>query len=205
MAVYPLQFRSALPTVVMLSLAIAGCSRSPGVRANASDPAKPVAAAVVQKDSVRRSVDVVGTLAAVDQVTVSSEADGKVRGVLADLGDRVKAGQVLMQLDNEKQQYTLRAAAGGARARARAVRRAATRSTCPRSRRPRTCSGPTPISVQAKQAYDRASELFKRTLISQQAFDDARGGAAVEAGGLRRRRCRTPGTCAPASRRRRRR
>ena len=50
-------------------------------------------------------VEVVGTLAAVDQVTVSSEADGKVSEILADLGDRVTAGQALNRLDNEKQQY----------------------------------------------------------------------------------------------------
>ena len=68
--------------------------------------AKRVATAVVVKNSVRRSVDVVGTLAAVDQVTISSEAEGTVRAILADLGDRVKAGQVLIQLDHEKQQYT---------------------------------------------------------------------------------------------------
>ena len=77
----------------------------------------------MREDPVHRAVDVVGTLAAVDQVTISSEADGKVRAILADLGDRVRAGQVLVQLDNEKQQYTLRAAAGGARPRAGAVRR----------------------------------------------------------------------------------
>ncbi len=29
-----------------------------------------------------------------------------MRAILADLGDRVKAGQVLIQLDKEKQQYT---------------------------------------------------------------------------------------------------
>ena len=42
-----------------------------------------------------------GTLAAVDQVTISSEADGKVSRILADLGDRVKAGQPLILVDRE--------------------------------------------------------------------------------------------------------
>src|SRR5678815_4777890 len=59
----------------------------------------------VRRDGVRRSVDVVGTLTAVDQVTVSSETDGTVRAILADLGDRVTAGQVIVRLDNERQQY----------------------------------------------------------------------------------------------------
>ena len=70
------------------------------------DP-KPIAVAVVHKASVPRAVDVVGTLAAVDQVTVSSEADGRVEKINADLGDRVRAGQVLIQLDDEKQRYAL--------------------------------------------------------------------------------------------------
>ena len=74
-------------------------------------------------DPVRRSVDVVGTLTAVDQVTVSSEADGTVRAILADLGDRVKTGQVLVRLDNERRRYTQPAAAGGACSHARPIRR----------------------------------------------------------------------------------
>src|SRR4029079_19316895 len=67
---------------------------------------KPVAIALVRRDSVRRAVDVVGTLTDVDQVTVSSETDGTVRAILADLGDRVQAGQVIVRLDKERQQYS---------------------------------------------------------------------------------------------------
>jgi multidrug efflux pump subunit AcrA (membrane-fusion protein) len=37
---------------------------------------------------VKRSVELVGTLAAVDEVMISSEAEGKVSRILADLGDR---------------------------------------------------------------------------------------------------------------------
>ena len=107
-----------------LAVSLAGCSKSETAQASSQDgAAKPVKVEPVRQESVSRAVDVVGTLTAVDQVTISSEADGKVSRILADLGDRVKAGQVLMQIDNEKQQYTLRAAAGRARARARAVRR----------------------------------------------------------------------------------
>src|SRR5207248_6788089 len=67
--------------------------------------AKAVKTEAVKQETVKRSVEVVGTLAAVDQVTISSEAEGKVSRILADLGDRVTAGQALIQLDNEKQQY----------------------------------------------------------------------------------------------------
>ena len=90
-----------------MAVTVAGCGKSQTADAKARDgAAKAVATTPVVKNSVRRSVDVVGTLAAVDQVTISSEAEGTVRAILADLGDRVKAGQILIELDNEKQQYT---------------------------------------------------------------------------------------------------
>ena len=59
------------------------------------------------QEKIRRTVEVVGTLAAEDEVTISSQADGAVRRVLADLGDRVKSGQTLVELDREKLQYNL--------------------------------------------------------------------------------------------------
>ena len=81
----------------------AGCTKADSALAGAADgQARQVTVVPVKRDPVRRSVDVVGTLTAVDQVTVSSEADGTVRAILADLGDRVKAGQVLVRLDNER-------------------------------------------------------------------------------------------------------
>src|SRR5690242_7069678 len=50
---------------------------------------------------------VVATLAAYEQVTISSEGEGKVLRILADLGDRVSAGQPLVELDREKSEYRL--------------------------------------------------------------------------------------------------
>src|SRR5262245_3120044 len=98
---------SGLTVAVVVSLIAAGCSKNETAQARSGDPApKSVKVETVRRDSLRRSVDVVGTLAAVDQVTISSEADGKVRTILADLGDRVSTGQVLIQVDSEKQQYT---------------------------------------------------------------------------------------------------
>ena len=102
----PIHRGAATPTIaalLVLSLGALGCSKSETAQARSRDAAvKPVSVSPVHKNSVRRSVDVVGTLAAVDQVTISSEADGRVREVLADLGDLVKAGQVLIRLDSEQ-------------------------------------------------------------------------------------------------------
>jgi len=160
-----------------LALATVGCSKSQTAQASDSDAAaKPVAAATVQKDPVRRTVDVIGTLAAVDQVIISSEADGNVRGILADLGDRVKAGQVLIQLDNEKQQYSYEQQQA-ALARTLAQYGAPDPQHLPDIEQTPDVQKANADLVQAVRAFDRASELFKRTLISQEALDDARTAA----------------------------
>ena len=61
----------------------------------------------VRQEDAKRSVEVVGTLAAEDQVTIASQAEGAVSRVLVDLGDHVKAGQALIELDREKLEYNL--------------------------------------------------------------------------------------------------
>jgi RND family efflux transporter MFP subunit len=160
--------------VLAISAAIGGCSKSQTAQARSSDgDAKPVAVTPVHKESVRRSVDVVGTLAAVDQVTVSSETDGKVRRILADLGDRVQAGQVLIELDNERQQYTFEQQQA-ALARALAQYGATDPQNLPEIEKTPDVQKAKADLVQATQSFERASELFKRTLVSQQALDDAK-------------------------------
>ena len=160
--------------VAALALGLVGCSRSETAQARGGEhAAKPVRVEVVRRDSVRRAVDVVGTLAAVDQVTISSEADGKVSRILADLGDRVTAGQVLIKIDNEKQQYTYDQQQA-ALARALAQYGASDPQNLPDIEKTPDAQRANADLVQATQAFDRANELFKRTLISQQALDDAR-------------------------------
>jgi HlyD family secretion protein len=157
-----------------LAVSLAGCSKSETAQASSEDgAAKPVKVEPVRQESVRRAVDVVGTLTAVDQVTISSEADGKVSRILADLGDRVKAGQVLLQIDNEKQQYSYEQQQA-ALARALAQYGASDPQNLPDIEKTPDAQRANADLVQATQAFERASELFKRTLISQQALDDAR-------------------------------
>jgi multidrug efflux pump subunit AcrA (membrane-fusion protein) len=162
--------------IVFIALAAGACSRSETAQARGVDggrDTKTVTVTMVKKDSVRRAVDVVGTLTAVDQVTISSEADGKVKTILADLGDRVKTGQVLVQLDSEKQQYTFEQQKA-ALARALAQYGATDPESLPEIEKTPDVRRATADLAQASQAFDRASALFKRTLISQEAFDDAK-------------------------------
>jgi RND family efflux transporter MFP subunit len=165
-------FRIVLAAVV--AAAAAACSKSDTAQARSREAApKAVQTESVRQDSVRRAVDVVGTLAAVDEVTISSEADGTVSKILADLGDRVTTGQLLVQLDNEKQQYAV-AQQQAALARTLAQYGASDSDHLPELEDTPDARRANADLVQATQAYDRASELFKRTLISQQALDDAK-------------------------------
>jgi HlyD family secretion protein len=160
--------------IVSLSVVVApGCSKAPAAQARGREAAvKPVQVETVRQTPVHRSVDLVGTLAAVDQVTISSEADGKVSRILADLGDRVKAGQALIRLDNEKQQYSSDQQKA-ALARALAQYGATDPQHLPEVDRTPDVQKANSDLVQAKQAFTRADELFKRKLVSQQTLDDA--------------------------------
>jgi multidrug efflux pump subunit AcrA (membrane-fusion protein) len=165
---------SLVVAAAALALTASGCSKPDAAQARSREgTAKPVQVEVVRLDAVRRAVDVVGTLVAVDQVTISSEADGKVSRILADLGDRVTAGQVLIQLDREKQQYTYEQQQA-ALARTLAQYGASDPEHLPEIEKTPDVQKANADLVQATQAFDRASELFKRTLISQQTLDDAK-------------------------------
>jgi len=158
---------------VSLAWIAAGCSKTETAQARGRDTAvKPVQVEEVRQETVRRAVEVVGTLAAVDQVTVSSETEGKVSRILADLGDRVTAGQALIQLDNEKQQYNFDQQKA-ALARALAQYGAADPQHLPDIEKTPDVQKASADLQQAKQSFERASELFKRTLVPRQTLDDA--------------------------------
>ena len=159
--------------MVCLAWIAAGCSKTETAQARGRDTAvKPVSVEEVRQETVRRAVEVVGTLAAVDQVTVSSETEGKVSRIIADLGDRVTAGQALIQLDNEKQQYNFDQQKA-ALARALAQYGANDPQHLPDIEKTPDVQKASADLQQAKQSHERANELFKRTLVPRQTLDDA--------------------------------
>jgi multidrug efflux pump subunit AcrA (membrane-fusion protein) len=164
---------SAGSVLALLALALSGCSKTESAQASGrAAAAKPVKIELVRQETVRRSVEVVGTLAAVDQVTISSEADGKVSKILADLGDRVTAGQALIRLDNEKQQYNFDQQKATL-ARALAQYGASDPQHLPESEKTPDVQKAKADLSQASQAFDRTNELFKRSLVPRQTLDDA--------------------------------
>jgi HlyD family secretion protein len=164
---------SATAVLLLMGLAASGCSKVDSAQARGrDDAAKPVKIETVSEQTVIRSIEVIGTLAAVDEVTVSSEADGIVSRILHDLGDRVHAGDILVELDREKAQYNLEQQRA-ALARTLAQYGAPDPQHLPPSEKTPDVQKANADLAQAKQSYDRASQLFKRTLVPQQTLDDA--------------------------------
>ena len=160
-------------TVAGVAALAAACSKGETAQARSRDAAaKSVKVEPVQQETVRRAVEVVGTLAAVDQVTISSEADGRVSRILADLGDRVSAGQSLIRLDSEKQQYSSDQQKA-ALAKALAQYGAPDPQHLPDVEKTPDVQKAAAELQQAKLAFDRAEELQKRALIPKQQLDDA--------------------------------
>jgi membrane fusion protein (multidrug efflux system) len=163
------------PLVLLLCLPVAlpGCSGAKVERKGTGEAAaKLVKTAAVRQETVRRSVEVVGTLAAEDEVTISSQAEGVVRRVLADLGDPVKSGQTLVEIDPEKLQYTLDERRA-AHARALTKYGASESGQLPPVEETAEVRKAAAELGQAKLGRERAGELHKRTLISQETLEDA--------------------------------
>jgi multidrug efflux pump subunit AcrA (membrane-fusion protein) len=155
-----------------VGLALTGCSKADTAQARGRDATKPVKVEPVREESLHRTVEVVGTLAAVDEATISSEAEGRVSHLYADLGDRVKAGQVLVGLDREKLQYNYDQQKA-ALDRALAQFGAPDTTHLPALEMTPDVQRAKAELVQAQQAYDRAAALNSRQLLPKQGLDDA--------------------------------
>lgn len=159
-----------------LLLGLTGCSGARGTEAKGrseGDPPRKVKVQKVKRDEIHRAVEIVGTLAAWDEVTVSSEAEGKVGRILADLGDRVSGGQVLVELDREKLQYGLdQQKAALNRALARYGVNEAGQALPPIESTPEVKKAEAELA-QAEQSWKRADELYRRSLLPKQQLDDA--------------------------------
>jgi len=93
--------------VVLTVCALAGCSKEPAVQAKQDSGPIPVKTTAVSVKQLQRDVESVGTLFPYEEVTISSEIDGRVVEVGADLGDSVSKGHVLVRVSDEEQRYML--------------------------------------------------------------------------------------------------
>jgi RND family efflux transporter MFP subunit len=105
--------------VALLSLAmLTACSsksKEAGARADSKEePAPPieVKTAPVIERRTNRSVEVVGSLVAEDEVTVSSQASGNLADITVDLGTAVRRGQVIARIDQRELKFKVDQAEG---------------------------------------------------------------------------------------------
>jgi RND family efflux transporter MFP subunit len=83
-------------------LALAGCGEHGAesvVKADAAPKPVPVSVAPLVHRTVERTVEVVGTLKGWEDVTLGTKKEGRVVRVRHDMGDRVKPGELLVELD----------------------------------------------------------------------------------------------------------
>jgi len=85
----------------------AGCSRGPA--AGAQGPGGvPVKIEVARSVSVNDSTEYIATLKSRDSAAIMPQVEGQITEILVHSGDRVAAGQPLMQIDPAKQQATVK-------------------------------------------------------------------------------------------------
>jgi membrane fusion protein (multidrug efflux system) len=93
-----------LPWLAAATLALCGCKKPapPAGGGAAGGFAVPVVLAEARREAVSETLSLVGTLAANEMVEIKSETDGTVEKILFDEGVAVKAGDLLIQLDESK-------------------------------------------------------------------------------------------------------
>lgn len=96
----------AVAVVGIVGLVAAACGRDqaavPAAKAAAAPPVLAVTAASVAALDVERTVETTGSLLAWEELTVNTAVPGTIVRLLVDLGDRVRAGQVVGELDRRE-------------------------------------------------------------------------------------------------------
>jgi len=147
--------------------------KSQNGRPGASAPKPKVKTVAVEQRQQRRVVEAVGSLFAYDEVTVSSEAEGRVEEVMADVGDRVGKGQTLARVSPVEFQLTVdqqQAALRQARARLGLTE---TDGDLKDVRQAAEVKKAAADLTDAEQKYKRAQSLLETGVIPRQQYDEA--------------------------------
>lgn len=96
----------------VLGALLSGCSHGTESTAAAKPVPPPVAVTVVdlERRTVERTIEIEGTLKAWEEVSVSAKIGGHVKRVAVDMGDRLRPGDLLVELDPVDANLALREA-----------------------------------------------------------------------------------------------
>ena len=138
--------------VVVIALAGGGWwywkTQSSGASTTTDTSVRPTTATIENRD-IRFSVTAAGEIGPSEQVSVRPEVNGKISVLTVDVGDSIKKGELLFQLDDSELQ----------------AQRASADKEVDRAQ----------LQVeQAERDYKRSIELFKDQLVSQQVYDDSK-------------------------------
>ena len=133
----------------------------------ASSPVDPTKIAVAERGTMVRSVVATGKIEPITKVEIKSKANGIIEALHVDVDSVVRAGDVLVELDREQLEATLR----GAEANLQAARASLEGAQAALKKNIVEAEGP---DVEfARRAYERAKTLSGEGLIAQSALDDA--------------------------------
>ena len=142
-----------LTMVLLLSFLLPGCSKPPMSEAEAS--ATPVEVIKVTKSDLQMNYNTSGQIEGSAEATISSKVSGRVTAVKVKMGDHVKKGQVLFQIDAKDASNDL-------------VQSKASLSIAEASY---------DLAAQAlkdaQKSYDRSKALFDSQIISQSEMENA--------------------------------
>ncbi len=146
----------AIPAILAIALLVfvaSGC---------ASHSAVAVTTAVATNQELATTIDLSGVLVPAQTADISSQIAGKVTSLGFQVGDAVKAGDVLMQLDTASLNAQLAQAGAGLQSAQAAVGEAGNQAAVDK------------ISLDsAQKSYDRTKALFDSGAVSQSDLDDA--------------------------------
>jgi HlyD family secretion protein len=149
-----------LAIVLLIAIGVFAATRG-GTKIDPSKLAK------VEKGDLAKSVVATGKVTPIIKVEVKSKASGIVKNLLVDYGDRVKKGQLLVQLDK----IEIEAQVAQSRAALEAAQANQTSSQADYERAKVDAEGPDVPPL--KRAYDRAIGMAKDGVVSASALDDA--------------------------------
>lgn len=108
-----MKLKYGYPVLAVVVAASWGCQHTTttdAVAAEAKQVAVPVTVVPVSVHPSARVVNFVGTLFGNEEVTLSSQIEGQIKSLHADLGDQVRAGQVLAEINDDQWRARLREA-----------------------------------------------------------------------------------------------
>ena len=166
--------RAGVAVAALAAVLSGGCSKSASssVLGDSAHP-MPVHLYTVAEETAQRRVQAVGSLFALEESTLSSEVEGPVVQVLADVGDTVKEGQPLIVLDTRELELAVESQRGAVR-QVRAQLGIGPNDPPPAD--PKMLASVQRAEADlfdAERKYGRAQEMFKDNLISQQQLDEA--------------------------------